>query len=70
MWPFPVKSQRAYIQKQGGTGVHEVEVALILPSAAEVISSDPFPVEQMGNTLSYELSLQTDLELEVRLRTR
>jgi hypothetical protein len=57
-----------YVQKQGGTDGHAVHVTLILPPAAEVISSDPTPIEQVGNTLLYELSLQTDLELEVRLQ--
>jgi hypothetical protein len=56
------------IQKQGGAGDHRASVTLILPPGAKVISSDPAPVERMGNTLSYELLLRTDLELEVRLQ--
>jgi hypothetical protein len=59
-----------YIQKQGGTGGHEVEVALILPPGAEVVAAYPAPARREGDTLMYELSLQTDLELEVRLRAR
>ncbi|MEA3339387.1 MAG: DUF4012 domain-containing protein [Chloroflexota bacterium] len=61
---------RLHIQKQGGTDANDVRVALNLPDGMELVAAFPPPSGREGDRLFYNLKLQTDLELEVRLRTR
>ncbi|MCK4470327.1 MAG: hypothetical protein KAW49_00935 [Anaerolineae bacterium] len=61
---------RLHIQKQGGTDANDVRVALNLPGGMEIIAASPPPAGREGDTLLYNLQLQADFELEVRLRTR
>lgn len=57
---------RLHIQKQGGTGANEVRVALLLPEGARDIGVCPTPHRRDGDTLLYELQLESDLEIEYR----
>ena len=59
---------RLTVQKQGGTGANALQVAVGLPSGAEVIAASPPPTERKGDVLRYDLRLRTDVALEVHLR--
>jgi hypothetical protein len=56
---------RLYIQKQAGTEGNEVLVVLHFPAGAEIVATSPPPTRHEGDTLSYELQLQPDINILV-----
>ncbi|MEE8389486.1 MAG: DUF4012 domain-containing protein, partial [Anaerolineae bacterium] len=60
-----IRRYRLTIQKQGGTEANKVQIALNLPTGAEVVAASPPPARRDGDVLLYELWLQSDIELSV-----
>ena len=56
------------IQKQPGTGATPVEVNVSLPQGAEIVSSEPNPVDVEGARIRYVFDLSTDRKLALTFR--
>lgn len=52
-----------YLQKQPGTLAPPVEVSLTLPEGAELLNSQPQPLQQQERTFTYQFSLNTDQQI-------
>ncbi len=57
-----------YLQKQPGTMHPAVEVVVTLPNGAQLIESQPWPVNQEGRVSTYMVSLSTDQKIEIQYR--
>jgi hypothetical protein len=53
------------IQKQPGTGSTPVALTVVLPPGAELLTAKPFPHAVDGGTLTFELQLDTDIDVEI-----
>jgi hypothetical protein len=59
---------RLLVQKQPGTSADPLQVKVVLPEGAGVLSSEPQPSEQRQGVCSFALHLQTDRVLTLELR--
>jgi hypothetical protein len=57
-----------YLQKQPGTMDPAVEVVVTLPDGAQLIESQPWPLDQQGRVSTYMVSLSTDQKIEIQYR--
>jgi len=53
------------IQKQPGTGSTPVSLTLVLPPGAQLLAATPSPCMVDGETLTFDLNLDTDIVVEV-----
>jgi hypothetical protein len=53
------------IQKQPGTEGTPVSLAVVLPPGAELLTAKPFPHAVDGETLTFELQLDADIDVEI-----
>jgi hypothetical protein len=52
-----------YLQKQAGTGHLPAEIRIIVPKGARLHNSQPQPLDQQAEVVTYRLSLNTDQEI-------
>jgi hypothetical protein len=56
---------RLFLQKQAGILSLPVEVTVILPEGARLLTSQPTPQSHLDTTVNYQLNLQTDLVIHL-----
>lgn len=59
------QSYSLLLPKQPGTLEPAVQVSLTLPAGAQLLASDPAPLEQSGSTLLFQFRLTTDRRIRV-----